>query len=105
MIFVKINETMYPATIEGRLCDAAWDNRESKSITIEMDYESANAMFVDGMVWSIVQRDEEPVYLVDENDEFVLDDNGEFVQIDTVANEEEFDNSEFNICFGLDFKS
>ena len=58
MTYIKINETLYPATISGRVQDKDWDNRESKAITLEMDYPTAAALFVDGVAWSIVQREE-----------------------------------------------
>ena len=40
MTYVKINETLYPATINGRVADKDWDGRASKAITIENGYES-----------------------------------------------------------------
>ena len=55
MTFIKINETLYPATITGRITDNDWDKRESKSIKLEMDYATAIKLFVDGLAWSIVQ--------------------------------------------------
>lgn len=101
MIFIKINNTLYPAAIGGRVADMDWDNRESKSITLEMDYETANALFVNGLAWSIVQRDEVPVYEMDENGEFVLDENGAPIQTGTEIQEIEFDNSEYNLAGDL----
>lgn len=56
MIYVKIGETLYPATVNGRMTDTEWDRRASKSITVEMDYETASALFVDGLAWSIVME-------------------------------------------------
>lgn len=89
MTFIKINSTLYPATISGRVADKDWDNRASKSITLEMDYATAAATFVDGLAWSIVQQNEEPVY----------DENG--VQTGTETRETEFDNSEYNLAGDL----
>lgn len=86
MTFIKINEKLYPATIIGRVADKDWDNRESKSITLEMTYAEAIKLFVDGLVWSIVQREEVPTY----------DENG--VQTGTETIETEFDNSEYNLA-------
>ena len=54
MTYVKINENLYPATINGTLRDSQWGGRASKSITIEMDYATALLLFVDGLLWSIV---------------------------------------------------
>ena len=89
MTYIKINETLYPATISGRVQDKDWDNRESKAITLEMDYATAAATFVDGLKWSIVQREEVPTY----------DENGE--QTGTETQETVFDNSEYNLAGDL----
>jgi hypothetical protein len=83
MTYIKINDTLYPATINGRRVDTEWDNRESKAITLEMDYATASVLFVDGLAWSILQEDEVPVY----------DENGE--QTGTETKMDEYDNSEF----------
>lgn len=98
MTYIKINETLYPATINGRVQDKDWDNRASKAITLEMDYPTAAATFVDGLAWSIVHREEVPVYLVDEHNEFVLDENGERTLLETKVQETEYDNSEYNLA-------
>ena len=71
MIYVKINEVLYPATIHGKVSDANWDNRETKSITVKMDYSIARNLFVNGLVWSIVEEDPNGVKEYD-NSEFVL---------------------------------
>ena len=83
MTFIKINETLYPATINGKMSDTAWDNRASKAITLDMSYEQASALFVDGLAWSIVQQTEVPTYDEDGN------------QTGTEMQENEFDNSEY----------
>lgn len=101
MTFVKLNDTLYPATINGRVADKDWDNRESKAITLEMDYATAIALFVDGLAWSIVQQNEVPAYQMDENGEYVLDENGEPIQTGTEEQETEFDNSEYNLAGDL----
>lgn len=90
MIFVKVNGTMYPAEINGRMIDTEWDNRESKAITVEMDYATAAAIFVDGIAWSIVQTEELPVFEKNED--------GEVVQVGTEIHEQEYDNSDFNVA-------
>lgn len=83
MTYIKINNTLYPATVSGRTADTAWDNRASKSITLDMDYATAAATFVDGLKWSIVQQNEVPT----------IDENGE--KIGTEVQETEFDNSDY----------
>lgn len=106
MTFIKINETLYPATIIGRVADKDWDNRASKSIKLEMLYAEAVGLFVDGLAWSIVQQNsiivEKPIYELGENGEPVLDENGQPIQIgaEPVAEmqETEFDNSEYNLA-------
>ena len=101
MIYVKVNETLYPATISGRVQDKDWDNRESKAITLEMDYATAITLLVDGLAWSIVQQIEVPVFERDENGEFVLDEDGNRIQTGTEIEETEFDNSEYNLAGDL----
>lgn len=86
MTFIKINETLYPATISGRVADKDWDNRASKAITLEMDYMTAMALFVDGLVWSIVQRNEVPTY------------DGEGNENGTEIQETEWDNSDYDVA-------
>lgn len=93
MIYIKINNTLYPATVSGMMQDREWDNRESKSITLTMDYDTANTLFIDGMAWSIVQRNEVPVYQNDEN--------GEPIQTGTEMQETEWDNSEYSLAGDL----
>ena len=86
MTYIKINETLYSATIDGRMVDHDWDNRSSKAITLEMDYETASTLFVDGLSWSIVEQTEVPVY----------GESGE--QTGTEVRETEWDNSAYNLA-------
>lgn len=62
MIYFKANNTEYPASIAGKVTDRDWGNRESKAVTLTMTHAAAAQLFVDGLVWSIVQRDTVPVY-------------------------------------------
>lgn len=101
MTYIKINETLYPATISGRVQDNDWDGRASKAITLEMGYAEAAALFVDGVEWSIVQKEEVPAYQVDESGEYVLDENGAPIQTGTEVQETEWDNSEYSIAGDL----
>ena len=57
MTYVKINNTLYPASIDGRIVDAEWDNRESKSMTLEKTYTEVLALLPDNTPWGIVQKD------------------------------------------------
>ena len=95
MTYIKINEKLYPATVSGRVSDNEWDKRESKSITLEMSYEDAANLFVDGMAWSIVQEQEVPVYETDENGEPFLDELGNPEVKEYETQETEFDNSDY----------
>ena len=89
MTFIKINDILYPATISGKVVDKDWDNRNSKSVTLEMDFDTASKLFVDGLAWSIVQTEEVPVF----------DEEGN--QTGMKTNETEFDNSEYNLAGDL----
>ena len=62
MIYFKTNNTEYPASIAGKITDRDWGNRESKAVTLEMTHAQAAQIFVDGLAWSIVQREDVPVY-------------------------------------------
>ena len=95
MTYIKINETLYPAEINGRMSDTAWDNRASKAITLDMDYATASALFVDGAAWSIITEQDVPVYETNENGEPVLDELGNPEVREYQTQETEFDNSDY----------
>lgn len=92
MFYVKVNSNLYPATIDGKVNDREWDNRESKSITMEGTYAEVDALFPDGTAWSIVNESKVPV--VDENGEVVVDEDGNVVY---ETQQTEYDNSEFSV--------
>ena len=81
MTYVKINGTTYPAVINGKHIDREWNDRESKSITLAMDYATALALFVDGLNWSIV-----------------MDVEKEQEDGSTITVQEEYDNSEYSMA-------
>ena len=56
MTKVKISNAEYDAEIRGQLRDLTWDNRDSKSITLAMDYATAVATFADDVPWSILYQ-------------------------------------------------
>ena len=87
MIYFKTNNTEYPASIAGEIPDWDWGGRVSKSITLEMEYTAASQLFVDGLSWSIVQRDIVPVY---DKDGKPTGETEEQVQ--------EWDNSDYNVA-------
>lgn len=53
---IRINNTEHDATIQGIARDINWNNRESKSITLIMDYATAVATFADDVPWSILYQ-------------------------------------------------
>lgn len=81
MTYVKINDTLYPATVYGSMKDRAWGDRESKTIKLAMDYATAATLFVDGLSWSIVMDVEQ-------------------VQADgsVIIVQEEYDNSDYDVA-------
>lgn len=81
MTYIKINGIVYPAIINGDLSDYNWDNRESKTIVIEMTCSEANSLFVNGLKWSIL------------NDVPQEQEDGTVITV-----QEEYDNSEFSIA-------
>lgn len=56
MIKVKIAGNEYEAIVSGVANDVLWGRRESKSITLTMDYATAVATFVDDVQWSILYQ-------------------------------------------------
>ena len=87
MTYVKISGTEYPAEINGKLGDREWDGRDSKAITLTMGYSEAAALFVNGVAWSIVQRENVPT----------LDENGQPTG-ETTEQVSEFDNSDYSVA-------
>ncbi len=92
MIYIKLNDTLYPASISGKMSDKEWDGRESKSITMTADFATVNALFPDGVAWSIVT--EETIPVINDQGEPVLDDEGNPIY---EVRQTEFDNSEYSI--------
>lgn len=56
MIKIKIKNQEYDAVVLGVKTDQKWNNRESKSITLTMDYSTAVATFADDVPWSILYQ-------------------------------------------------
>lgn len=81
MTYVKINGTTYPAVINGKHIDREWNDRESKTITLEMAYADAIALFVNGLAWSIL-----------------MDVEKEQEDGSTITVQEEYDNSEYSMA-------
>lgn len=56
MIKIKIAGKEYEATVLGVASDYSFGRRESKSITLTMDYATAVATFADDVPWSILYQ-------------------------------------------------
>lgn len=56
MLKVKIAGNEYEAIVSGVANDVLWGGRESKSITLTMDYETAAATVCDDVPWSILYQ-------------------------------------------------
>ena len=61
-IYVKVNGTEYPATVNGNRTDHNWGDRDTKTIRLTMTHDEAAALLPDNTPWSIVQRDTVPKY-------------------------------------------
>ena len=86
-IYIKVNNTEYPAEISGANNDRTWDGRDTKIITLTMTHAEAAALLTDNTPWSIVQRD-----MVD-----VMDEQGKPTgETKEVVNE--YDNSEYSLA-------
>ena len=56
MIKISVNNMEYEVSVSGVRIDSTWDRRESKSITLSMDYATAAATFGDDVPWSILYQ-------------------------------------------------
>lgn len=92
MTYIKVNNTLYPARIDGRIGDYEWNRRDTKSITLSMTYAEVLALLPDNTPWSIVQKD--TVQKIGEDGQPRVDDSGNPVT-EEVTNE--YDNSEYNM--------
>lgn len=86
-IYIKVNNTEYPAAISGANNDRAWDGRDTKTITLTMTHAEVAALLPDNTPWSIVQRDTVPKY----------DSDGQPTgETEEIVNE--YDNSEYSLA-------
>ena len=63
-IYIKVNNTEYPAAVNGVNNDRTWGERDTKTVTLTMTAAEAAALLPDNTSWSIVQRE-----MVDKLDE------------------------------------
>ena len=86
-IYIKVNNTEYPAAVNGVYNDRSWGDRNTKTITLAMNAAEVATLLPDNTPWSIVQRE-----TVD-----VLDEQGNPTgETKEVVNE--YDNSEYSIA-------
>lgn len=86
-IYIKVNNTEYPAAVNGVYNDRMWDGRDTKTVTLTMTHAEVAALLPDNTPWSIVQRE-----MVD-----VLDEQGQPTgKTKEVVNE--YDNSEYSLA-------
>lgn len=84
---ILINGTEYPAEkIDATNKNSRWDGRDTAAITLPMTHDQAVGLFVDGLAWSIIQRNVWPVY-----------DNGQPTG-ETTTEEQTFDNSAYCVA-------
>ena len=84
--YIKVNNTEYPATVNGDRADRSWDGRDTKTVTLTMTHAEVAALLPDNTPWSIVQRDTVPKY----------DSDGQPMgETEEVVNE--YDNSEYSL--------
>lgn len=65
--YIKVNNTEYPAEINGNPKDRSWGGRDTKTVTLTMSHDEAAALLPDNTPWSIVLR--ETVDVLDEQDQ------------------------------------
>lgn len=86
-IYIKVNNTEYPAAVSGVCNDRTWNGRDTKTITLTMTPAEVAALLPNNTLWSIVQRE-----MVD-----VLDEQGHPTgETKEVVNE--YDNSEYSLA-------
>lgn len=92
MTYIKVNNTLYPAKIDGRIADYEWDRRDTKSITLNMAYADVLALLPDNTAWAIVQKD--TVQKIGEDGQPMVDDSGNPITEEVTT---EFDNTEYSM--------
>ena len=59
MTYVKIDNQLYEAEINGLIRDTAWDDRQTKTVVMAISYDALKQLMPDDVVWSIVDDDGE----------------------------------------------
>lgn len=86
-IYIKVNNTEYPAEISGANNDRMWNGRDTKTIYLTMTHDAVAALLPDNTPWSIVMRETQDV----------LDEQGQPTG-ETKEVVHEYDNSEYSIA-------
>lgn len=86
-IYIKVNNTEYPATVDGNRTDRSWGDRDTKTIRLTMTHDQVAALLPDNTSWSIVQREMQDV----------LDEQGHPTG-ETEERVQEYDNSEYSLA-------
>lgn len=60
-IYIKVNNTEYPATVNGVNNDRNWNGRDTKTIYLSMSHDAVAALLPSGTPWSIVMRETQDV--------------------------------------------
>lgn len=85
--YIKVNNTEYPATVNGNLTDRNWNGRDTKTIYLSMSHDAVAALLPDNTPWSIVMRETQDV----------LDEQGNLTgETKEVVNE--YDNSAYSLA-------
>ena len=92
MIYIKVNDNLYPASVDGQMVDYQWDNRESKTIRLGLSYAEVEALLPNNTPWSIVMISDVPA--IGSDGIPVLNEDGTPV---TEERTEDFDNSDFSM--------
>ena len=66
-IYIKVNNTEYPAEINGNPKDRTWGERDTKTITLTMTTTEVAVLLPDNTPWSIMLRETVPKYDSDGN--------------------------------------
>lgn len=55
-LYVKVNGRQYQTSgVDGCVKDPSWDDRETATIHLDMEYSNARQIFVDDIEWSIIR--------------------------------------------------
>lgn len=95
--YVCVDGTEYEATIEGRIKDSSWDDRESKRIHLFIPASDAVSIFKDGTAWSIIIYHTNRIVSTDDDGNIIYDETGEPIIEEETTVRDEYDNSDYNV--------